>query len=103
MVDRGKYLVLNLANSRILDERNWSGHVAPGSTIAMSMVVRKLLESSDSQEDRCPEPSCPGTWTKPESQSWVTWYVLDSRYMNHSVTKILQSCLPEADFEFSGR
>jgi hypothetical protein len=87
MVDRGKYLVLNLANSRILDERNWSGYVAPGSTIAMSMVVRKLLESSDSQEDRCPEPSCPGTWTKPETQSWVTWYVLDSRYMNHSVTK----------------
>jgi hypothetical protein len=79
MVDRGKYLVLNLANTRILDERNGSGYVAPGSTIAISMVVHKLLESSNSQEDRCPESSCPGTWTKPETQSWVTWYVLECR------------------------
>ena len=86
MVDRGKYFILNLANSRILDESNWSGYVAPGSTIAMSMVVRKRLESAYSQVNRCPESSCPGSWRKPETQSWVTWYVLESICMTYSLT-----------------
>jgi hypothetical protein len=88
MVGRGKYLILNLANTRVLDESNWSGYVAPGSTIAMSMVVHKRLESPNSEEERCPESSCSGTWTKPETQSWVTWYVLDSRYMSSSLTEV---------------
>jgi hypothetical protein len=88
MVDRGKYLILNLANTRVLDESNWSGYVAPGSTIAMSMVVHKRLESPNSEEERCPESSCSGTWTKPETQSWVTWYVLDSRYMSSSLIEV---------------
>ncbi len=87
MVDRGQYLVLNLASTRILDERNWSGYVAPGSTIAMSMIVHKLLESSSYEENRCPKSSCSGMWTKPETQSWVTWYVLECRCMSSLLTK----------------
>jgi hypothetical protein len=86
MVDQGRYLILNLANSRVLDEINWSCYVAPGSTIAMSMVVHKRLEPSNSQEDRCPESSCPGTWTKPETRSWVTWLVLECRLMSYLLT-----------------
>jgi len=72
-VDRGRYLVLSLANNRILDERNWSGSVAPGMTVAMSMVVRKLRDASNFMETRCPETSCPGKWPKSETRSWVKW------------------------------
>jgi hypothetical protein len=91
MVDRGKYLILNLANSRVLDESNWSGYVAPGSTIAMSMIVHKLLELPFSQEDRCPESGCSDMWRKPETQSWVISYVLECRCMSSLLTK---ACSP---------
>jgi hypothetical protein len=72
-VGRGRYLGLSLANNRTLDERNWSLFVAPGTTIAMSMVMRKLLDASNLTETRCPETSCPGTWPRSETGSWVKW------------------------------
>jgi hypothetical protein len=76
-VNRGRYLVLSLANNQALNDQNWSGSIAPGATVAMSMVVRKRLRSSwNPSEERCPESSCSGTWSRSETQSWVTWYAL---------------------------
>jgi hypothetical protein len=90
----GRYLVTSLVNNRQLNERNWSGSVAPGvipswcflignlneanpkfqTTIAMSMIMRKRLDTTSSNTDEhCPESSCSGVWTKSTSQSWVTW------------------------------
>jgi hypothetical protein len=72
-VDQGRYLVSSLANDRSLDEHNWTSYVAPGARIAMSMIVRKHLEPSNLEEERCPDSTCSGTWKKLDSQSWVTW------------------------------
>jgi hypothetical protein len=64
-VDRGRYLVMGLANNQALDEGNWSRSVVPGSTVMMSMVVQKLLDASALEVTRrCPESSCSGTWPR---------------------------------------
>lgn len=98
-VNQGRYLVSSLTNNRMLEESNWSGFVAPGSTIAMSMVVRKHpFESSNSNEDRCPESSCSGTWTKSNTQSWSRgkfWMV----FVYLLFTDLTQSYLPKANSE----
>ncbi|KAF4635285.1 hypothetical protein G7Y89_g2801 [Cudoniella acicularis] len=88
-VNRGRYLVLNLKNNRTLDEHNWSGNVAPGVTIAMSIIVSRLRESSNSQY-RCPESSCPGKWTKLNAQSWFTCPVCQKQILNYLPEVIVQ-------------
>src|SRR5690349_2963469 len=77
-VDQGRYLVSSMANNCRLDERNWSGSIAPGATVAMSMVVRKRVGLLYYQMDQCPQLNCPGTWARLDTQSWVTWYVPES-------------------------
>ncbi|KAH7146268.1 hypothetical protein EDB81DRAFT_934174 [Dactylonectria macrodidyma] len=77
LIDRGRYLLLSMVNNHILDERNWQRYIAPGSTVAMSALVRTRQELDfssmrDSQIELCPEPTCNGTWTRFKSQAWVT-------------------------------
>ena len=67
-VDRPRYLVLSLTNNQTLDECNWNVSVAPGTTVAMSMVVEKLIDASSLTESRCPESGCQGTWPKSETR-----------------------------------
>ena len=75
-VKRGRYMVLSLANNRALDEFTWAT-VTPGARVAMSIVVRKLLNStSNPMVVHCPERSCSGSWAKDETESWVKWFVL---------------------------
>lgn len=77
-VDRGRYLILGLRTNKFLNEENWSRFIAPGATIATPMLVRSHLgQYLGPSEERCPEPSCSGTWKRSETLSWVTWYVQD--------------------------
>ncbi|KAN0093471.1 hypothetical protein V8E51_016655 [Hyaloscypha variabilis] len=62
-VNRGRYLILSKRNHQALNEINWKRSVTPGSTVAMSILVRKSLDLlSNKDQERCPEPSCDGTW-----------------------------------------
>ncbi|KAI0451866.1 hypothetical protein F5B21DRAFT_485364 [Xylaria acuta] len=72
-VDRGRYLILSLANDRVLNEHNWGSTVVPGTTVAMSMLVQKRYEPSlNLNEGCCPESSCSGTWTRSKTQPRAT-------------------------------
>ncbi|KAF4632161.1 hypothetical protein G7Y89_g5964 [Cudoniella acicularis] len=81
-VNRGRYLLLSLANNDTLDERTWST-IVPGARVAMPMVVRKRLNlSSNPAIARCPEKSCSGSWTKGETKSWVICPVCHKEVLN---------------------
>ncbi|KAI1754890.1 hypothetical protein F4782DRAFT_464511 [Xylaria castorea] len=72
-VDQGRYLMFNLTNDQILNEHNWGSTVVPGTAVAMSMLLQERFVSSlNLKEQRCPKSTCSGTWTRPETQSWVT-------------------------------
>ncbi|KUJ06837.1 uncharacterized protein LY89DRAFT_743474 [Mollisia scopiformis] len=81
-VDRGKYLIVSLANNRALNEQNWNRTIAPGAKVAMSMIVRKRLRSSTTNRERCPEPSCSGTWVRSKTESWETCPVCQKEILN---------------------
>ncbi|CZR67508.1 uncharacterized protein PAC_17407 [Phialocephala subalpina] len=82
-VDRGKYLVVSMANNRALNERNWSRAVVPGAKVAMSMIVRKRPGSFlRLGEERCPVSSCSGTWMRSETQSWTKCPVCEKEILN---------------------
>ncbi|KAI0854864.1 hypothetical protein F4860DRAFT_498050 [Xylaria cubensis] len=87
-VNRGRYLIFSLTNNQVLDEHNWSSIVAPGTRISMSMLLQKrLVSSSNLIEQRCPEISCSGTWTRPITQSWVTCPVCQKEIFNSMSAK----------------
>lgn len=72
-VDRGRYQIISLANNQSLNESTWSGSVGPGTTVAMSMVVRTISKSSAGSVSHCPERNCTGKWPKSKSLLWVKW------------------------------
>ncbi|CAJ2509501.1 Uu.00g145270.m01.CDS01 [Anthostomella pinea] len=76
LIERGRYLILSTVNNRFLDEKSWRRSVAPGSTVAMSALVRTQREDADDfplgvKTERCPDSSCDGRWARPASQKWT--------------------------------
>jgi hypothetical protein len=77
LIERGSYLVMNMADNRELDETSWRRFIAPGATVVMSVCVEKIsIRSSRSAVEICPASRCRGAWETPRFRSWVTWYVL---------------------------
>ncbi|KAH7126128.1 hypothetical protein EDB81DRAFT_860734 [Dactylonectria macrodidyma] len=72
-VKHGRFLIMNHKNNRVLDERTWSRLVTPGTTVTMSMVLRKKIQTfAKVDEQKCADTSCSGKWKTPESDSWTT-------------------------------
>jgi hypothetical protein len=80
LVSQGRYYLLNAANNERLDDWRWESKITPGSTIAMSMIIRKRLALASYAEEQCPDPKCSGTWLKKRPSEWFqnsfTWYLL---------------------------
>lgn len=90
-VDRGRYSIMNSTHNRVLNELNWTGNVAPGTTVTMSMLLQQRIESSSNpSEQRCPVSSCSGSWTKSLTQSWATWYCMSQGAAGNSWTDLEQ-------------
>ncbi|KAI0543273.1 hypothetical protein F4679DRAFT_569382 [Xylaria curta] len=92
-VDRDRYLMFNLTNKKMLNERNWDSTVVPGTTVGMFMLLQeRSVPSLNLNEQRCPESSCSGTWTRPKNQSWITCPICQKEILTSvSVTRISHS------------
>ncbi|KAI8627693.1 hypothetical protein F5Y19DRAFT_440812 [Xylariaceae sp. FL1651] len=69
LIDRGRYVLLNMANNRALDRTNWCRYITPGSTVAMSALVRMQ------EFEQCPDSYCDGTLERSVAQTWATCIV----------------------------
>jgi hypothetical protein len=68
-------MIFNLLNRQILDAQAWTT-IIPGSKVAMSMVIRKHLQSeSNLTAVRCPTTKCSGSWPRGDTVSWAMWFV----------------------------
>jgi hypothetical protein len=80
LVERGRYVLMNMADNRELDETSWRRCIAPGVTVVMSVCLETISVQSGigsaMEVESCPALKCRGIWEMPQFQSWVTWYVL---------------------------
>jgi len=78
-VNKGRYQIFGLSNTWALNKSNWSTSIAPGATVAMSMLIRRTganyIGERLASEMRyfCPQRDCTGTWPKRDAPSWATW------------------------------
>ncbi|PMD49113.1 uncharacterized protein K444DRAFT_301242 [Hyaloscypha bicolor E] len=79
LVHRGDYLLISSIGERVLTTANSNTLLRRGSTVTMSVVSRKLPESSsDSATFQCPQEGCTGQLQSSATSRWSTWCAIFS-------------------------
>ena len=87
-------------SNHVWSEPFWAS-ITPGSRVAMSMIVGKVIDQSvDLTVVRCPETSCSGSWQKEKTDTWATWLVMHFIHLyHHFLTYSWQSGVQEGSAE----
>ncbi|KAI0469254.1 hypothetical protein F4859DRAFT_516194 [Xylaria cf. heliscus] len=83
LVDRGRYLIMSLANNRVLNEYNWESTVVPGTTVAMSLLLQKRFKpflELNGQHSPLRSYSRTGIWSN--NQPSATCHVCKEKILN---------------------